>query len=340
MTFRKYLQDRYLICLAWLAFVMFTGFMLWLLPELALKWTDYLYIVLIQLLVLLVFLGLDYLRKRNWWQKLSAGSDTYLEQYLNGAKNNEEHLVQEYVNNQVKEHQRVLQQLIQNSQDQKDYIDSWIHEIKVPLAALDLIINAIEYDIADEKYVLLKNEWSKIDDYVDQVLYYARLDNFSNDYLIQEYSLKEILQPAIRSQTNYFIQKRLQLDIQGEDQHILTDGKWVSFIFRQLLSNAIKYTPENGQILITITRNGSGVSLALKDSGIGIPPEDLSRIFDKGYTGENGRFSNQHSTGLGLYLAKNLAKKLGAELTVESVVDSGTTMTLFFPFLSYYGEQR
>lgn len=112
------------------------------------------------------------------------------------------------------------------------------------------------------------------------------------------------------------------------------------FIFRQLLSNAVKYTPEGGTITVLISKNKQGIYLSLKDSGIGIPMQDQRRIFDKGFTGENGRKSEQHSTGLGLYLAHSLAKKLGHDLTVESTEGQGTTMTLFFPSLSYYNEVK
>ena len=121
---------------------------------------------------------------------------------------------------------------------------------------------------------------------------------------------------------------------------MLTDAKWIGFIFQQLLSNAIKYTPENGEIFILLDKSDKGVTLTVKDSGIGIPKEDLRRIFDKGFTGQNGRFSEMHATGLGLYLAQNLANQLGVELTAESTVGVGTAMTLFFPYVSYYQEQR
>ncbi len=226
-----------------------------------------------------------------------------LQEYLNTAEKEEELLVQTYINGLLQEHQQTMQQAINNQQDQKDYIDSWVHEIKVPLAAITLLVQSVEDDIPEKKYYLLENELGKIDEYVEQVLYYARLDSFSRDYLLQEYSLKEIVQSVVRTQANYFIQKRLQFSIEGEDEAVLTDRKWVIFIFRQLLSNAVKYTPEGGTITVLISKNKQGIYLSLKDSGIGIPMQDQRRIFDKGFTGENGRKSEQHSTGLRLYFA-------------------------------------
>lgn len=341
MTFWQFLKDRKDLLICGGLFMLVTVFMLWLLPEGGVRLSDALYLVLIQFSLLVMILVFFYLRRKNWWGKFTdKKQDSPLQHYLTGAKSNEEHLIQDYINQQVQEHQQLMQDVVASQKDQKEFIDSWIHEIKVPLAAVDLIMHSIEFDIDDEKYTLMQNELGKIDSYVEQVLYYARLDSFSRDYLIQEYSLKEITQPVISNQANYFIQKRLRLETIGEDQKVLTDSKWVGFIFQQILSNAIKYTPENGTIKITYEQRNKGVELAIADSGIGIPKEDLGRIFDKGFTGANGRLAEQHSTGLGLFLAKNLAEKLGIELSIESEQGKGTTVRLFFPTLTYYDEKR
>lgn len=341
MTIRKYLLDHWLSFIGWFFFIAVTCFILWLSPNTTVNLSMIGYLVLLQGLFLLLFLTIDFTLKRRWWHSLDISTQPpSLEHYLSDASMAEEKMVQEYINGLLIEHQLAMQQAITNQQDQKDYIDSWVHEIKVPLAALNLLLQSIEDDIPEQKYYLVENELNKIDEYVEQVLYYARLDSFSKDYLIQEYSLKEIVQSVIRTQGNYFIQKNLSFSIAGDDQLVLTDAKWVSFIFKQLVSNAIKYTAPEGSISVTIARTKEGAWLELEDSGMGIPQEDLRRIFDKGFTGENGRKSEQHSTGLGLYLAKNLADKLGHQLIVESVQGEGTTMRILFPFLSYYNEQR
>ncbi|MBO1306670.1 sensor histidine kinase [Enterococcus sp. 669A] len=339
MTFLRFLKDKLLILIGWIILSALMVFMIWLTPDLQGFMDNVAYLLLLQLFILFLFFAFDYYRKKDWYQQLSQKEDS-LQQFLDEADTEEEKLVQEYINQQVREHHQLMQQAISNQKDQKDYVDSWIHEIKVPLAAVGLILQSIEYDIDDDKYILLQNEVQQIDEHVEQVLYYSRLDEFINDYLIQEYSVKKIIQPVIRSQANYFIQKNIQLVMAEEDAQVLTDGKWIAFIFRQLLSNAIKYTPENGKIEVLITQKNDGAYLQLKDNGIGIQSEDLGRIFDKGFTGENGRTAQQHSTGLGLYLAKKLAEKLGVELTAESQWGEGTTMTLFFPRLNYYQESR
>lgn len=340
MTFIKYLKDRLLVLLGWGVLSSLLVFMVWLTPDLHGFWDNLSYLLILQLFLILLFFTIDYYRRKRWYRSFAQEEDSQLQHFIETASNNEEHLLQDYVNQQVREHHLMMEQLLDSQKDQKDYMDSWIHEIKVPLAAVDLILNSIEFDIPDEKFVLLQNEIQKIDEYVEQILYYSRSDEFVNDYLIQEYSLKKLIQPIIRSQANYFIQKNLQLTLADEDAKVLTDAKWIEFIFRQLLSNAIKYTPDQGRIDIRIEAKNGGVALILQDNGIGIPPEDLGRIFDKGFTGENGRKAQQHSTGLGLYLAKVLAGKLGVDLTAESTLNEGTTMTLFFPRLDYYHEER
>ncbi|MGX7205661.1 two-component system sensor histidine kinase SapS [Enterococcus pingfangensis] len=340
MTFINYLKDRLLVLLGWAVLSLLLIGMVWLTPNLHGFWDNLSYLLLLQLFLVFLFFTIDYQRRKKWYRSFDQSDDTQLQQFIESATSNEERVIQEYVNQQVRQHHLLTEQLLSSQKDQKDYLDSWIHEIKVPLAAVDLILNSIEFDIPDDKFFLLQNELQQIDEYVEQILYYSRSDEFVNDYLIQEYSLKKIVQPIIRSQANYFIQKNLQLTLTEEDASVLTDAKWIEFIFRQLLSNAIKYTPDHGQITIEITAKSGGVELSLQDSGIGIPPEDLGRIFDKGFTGENGRKAQQHSTGLGLYLAKTLAEKLGVSLTVQSTMDVGTTMTLFFPRLDYYHEKR
>ncbi|MGC6767320.1 two-component system sensor histidine kinase SapS [Enterococcus sp. LJL128] len=341
MTARKYLKDHWLFLIGWLLFIGVTCLILWLTPSVKLSTASISYLILLEFLVLVVVLAIDYLVRRRWWKKLDITDPSQrLEEYLKDASREDERLQQEYINSILTEHQKVMEQVIDNQQEHKEYIDSWVHEIKVPLAAVNLLLDSLEDDISEETYSLLENEFLKIDEYVEQVLYYSRLDSFSKDYLIREYSAKKIVQSVIRSQAYYFIQKNIRFSIEGEDQTVLTDGKWVEFIFRQLISNAVKYTPQGGEIKVKISRSREGITLLLEDSGIGIPQNDLQRIFDKGFTGTNGRMLNQHSTGLGLYLAKKLADKLGHQLSIASVEGAGTTAEIFFPFVTYYHEIR
>ena len=339
MSIWKYLKDQWWVFIGWFLFVGLTMFIIWLSPGVHLSVGTFWYLILIQSVVLGIILAVHYLSKRRWWQELSFHEgDSVLQKYLSTARSEEERLEQEFINQVIREHQENMQQMVTNQDEQKDYIDSWVHEIKVPLAASQLLLRSIEFDIEDNKYMALENELHRIDEYVDQVLYVARLDSFTKDYLIQETSLKQIIQPVLRSQANYFIQKNIRFSLVGDDHHVLTDEKWLVFILNQLISNALKYSDSNSVITVELSKNERGIWLSLTDTGIGIPPEDLSRIFNKGFTGNNGRNEETNSTGLGLYLAKSLTEKLGHNLYVESQVGQGTTFRILFPHLSYYAD--
>ena len=178
-----------------------------------------------------------------------------------------------------------------------------------------------------------------MNEYVEQVLYVARLDSFSKDYLVQEISLKAVIQPVLRSQANYFIQKNLHYAVEGEDQQVLTDEKWLGFVIGQILSNALKYTRTGGihiylknspvrNYVSNITPT-TPITLVIEDTGIGIRAEDLPRIFEKGYTGVNGRESNR-ATGIGLYLCNKIMNCLGHRIYAVSEEGKGTKVFLEF----------
>lgn len=339
MTFLHYLRDQLRLILCWFMFIGATVLVIWLTPNAPFNLASMIYLSLIGSVILFSYFSMDYTRKRKWWAQLEQQEEIDIGQpNLEKAFSHEERLYQSYFNNLHQEHFLLLNNVQQQAQEQKDYIDSWVHEIKIPLASLSLITENIEDDISDKRYLQLRENIHRMDDYVEQVMYYSRLDSFSKDYLIRSYSLKQLVQNIVRHSSHLFIEKNIRFDLIGEDRRVLTDDKWLTFILNQLLGNALKYTYPNGQITVAISHNERGSWLILTDSGIGIPAEDLRRIFDKGFTGTNGRNEEVNSTGLGLYLAKNLTEKLGHQLFVESIVGTGTTVTLLFPTLAYYNE--
>ena len=163
MTFLRFLKDKLPIFLGWVVLSALMVFMVWLTSDLRGFMDNVAYLLLLQLFLLLLFFVFDYYRKKDWFQQLDK-QEAALQQFLDEADTEEEKLVQEYINHQVREHHQVMQQVISNQKDQKDYVDSWIHEIKVPLAEVGLILQSIEYDIDDDKYTLLQNEVQKIDE--------------------------------------------------------------------------------------------------------------------------------------------------------------------------------
>ena len=193
-------------------------------------------------------------------------------------------------------------------EDMTDYYTLWAHQIKTPMAAAGLLLQ--EDPPPRER---LEAELIKIGQYVDMVLGYLRLDSDSTDYVFQDTDLDALLRQAVRKFARLFILKHISLDFQETGHTVLTDGKWLSFVVEQLLSNALKYTPAGGTVRIY----GDGETLVIADTGIGIREEDLPRIFEKGFTGYNGR-TGQKSTGIGLYLCRRVTEKLNHDLTIVS----------------------
>ena len=203
-------------------------------------------------------------------------------------------------------------------EDMTDYYTLWAHQIKTPMAAAGLLLQ--EDPPPRER---LEAELIKIGQYVDMVLGYLRLDSDSTDHVFQDTDLDALLRQAVRKFARLFILKRITLDFQETGRTVLTDGKWLAFVVEQLLSNALKYTPAGGTVRIY----GDGETLVIADTGIGIREEDLPRIFEKGFTGYNGR-TGQKSTGIGLYLCRRVMEKLNHDLTIVSRPGHGTIARL------------
>ena len=203
--------------------------------------------------------------------------------------------------------------------DMIDYYTMWVHQIKTPISALKLLIQTSESEISSD----LSSELFKIEQYVEMVLSYIRLGSNKNDFVLKEYDLDNIIRQAVRKYAPLFIRKKISLDFQPTNYKVLTDEKWLVFVIEQLLSNAIKYT-NKGKISIYSLENKK---LVIEDTGIGISKEDIPRIFDKGFTGYNGR-TDKKATGLGLYLCKNILDKLSHKIYIESEVGVKTKVIL------------
>ena len=205
--------------------------------------------------------------------------------------------------------------------DMVDYYTLWAHQIKTPIASMRLTLQNEDSDLARS----LSGDLMRVEQYVEMVLVFLRLDSSTTDYVIRRHSLDDIVRPAVRRFAGEFIRRRLRLEYQPLDHTVVTDGKWLGFVVEQVLSNALKYTPAGGRIRIY----GDGETLVIADSGIGIRPEDLPRVFEKGFTGYNGR-SDKKSSGIGLYLCRRIAENLGCEISAASAVGIGTTVSLRF----------
>lgn len=206
----------------------------------------------------------------------------------------------------------------QQFKDLEDYFTLWVHQIKLPISAIKLLLETEK--VPDKK--LLKSELLRINQYTDMVLAYLRMRSIDTDYVFEIYELDDLIRQAIRKFSTEFIRKKLQIQFDETHIKVLTDEKWLVFVLEQLLSNAIKYTNQ-GYVHIY----GNDNTLYIEDTGIGIDASDLPRVFDKGFTGYNGR-SDKKASGLGLYLCKNIIDKLSHRLELESQVDKGTKVIL------------
>ena len=201
-----------------------------------------------------------------------------------------------------------------------DYYTLWAHQIKTPIASMRLTLQNEDSDLARS----LSGDLMRVEQYVEMVLVFLRLDSSTTDYVIRRHSLDDIVRPAVRRFAGEFIRRRLRLEYQPLDHTVVTDGKWLGFVVEQVLSNALKYTPEGGSITIDAE---APATLCIRDTGIGITAEDLPRIFDRGYTGRNGRTYRQAS-GIGLYLCRRICRDLGHTITASSAAGEGTVLRL------------
>jgi signal transduction histidine kinase len=203
--------------------------------------------------------------------------------------------------------------------DLVDYYTIWAHQVKTPIAAMELTLQGEDSGLSRK----LKGDLFRVEQYVEMVLVFLRLGSETTDYVIRRCDLDEIIRGAVKKFAGEFITRRLRLAYQPTGATVLTDEKWLSFVVEQLLSNALKYTP-SGTISIYL-EEGSGTVLCIKDTGMGIAPEDLPRVFEKGYTGYHGR-RDKKASGLGLYLCKQICTNLGHGITIQSKLDEGTTL--------------
>ena len=200
-----------------------------------------------------------------------------------------------------------------------DYYTLWAHQIKTPISALSLLVESEP----SERNLMMKSELFKIGQYVEMVLQYLRLESETSDIRIEKQDLETMLKSSIRKYRTIFIEKGIKLSFEVEPMQVLTDEKWFCFAFEQILSNALKYT-HTGEIVIRISMEHP-FKLMIRDTGIGIQKEDLPRVFERGFTGYNGRMDKK-STGIGLYLCKKALNKLAHSLTIQSEVGVGTTV--------------
>lgn len=273
-----------------------------------------------------IFLVRDFLEEKKRRQRLCRLLETdevqdpdLVEEYYPRPESGTEALYQEIIRMLLEKRRQREDEVSGQFGDMVDYYTVWVHQIKTPIASMRLKIQNEDTDFSRE----LSEDLFRIEQYVEMVLCYLRLDSESTDYVFKEYDLDGIVKQAVKKFAGQFIRKKIRLEYTPLEKRVLTDEKWLLFVLEQVLSNALKYTRE-GEIAIILE---SGEVLCIRDTGMGIAPEDLPRIFEKGYTGYNGR-SDKKASGLGLYLCRRICRKLGHEIWAESVLNKGTAIRI------------
>lgn len=285
-----------------------------------------LYIVMLNVLLCLIFIFLRYPRETRFYKSLETWDQIYDLHAVILPRSPMELIMHEALSAQTDRYKRESRVNIQLLESEKDELLAWIHEVKTPLTAMQLMIERLPDETLQRQ---LMYEWLRIHHLLDQQLHQKRIPFMRNDLFINSVSLEPVLNQEIRALKSWCISKGIGFDVELEAEEVLTDGKWLAFILRQLLTNAVKYS-EASDILIRSSVREGHVVLTIEDSGQGIDPRDLPRIYDKGFTASRGR-QDGAATGMGLYLTRQVAEPLLIGLQAESVPGEGSVFTMTFP---------
>ena len=297
-----------------------------------------LYCAFIIVLVVALAILIEYKKKKDYYNELIKNMEDLKEKYL----------ISEIVKTPNFVEGRILKEILQDTgksmlenvnyykniqEDYKEYIELWIHEVKIPIAASKMIIENNKNEVTKS----IDEELDKVENYTEQALFYARSNAVEKDYIINKTNLKEIVNGAILKNKTTLLNEKTSIELSNlKDEEVYTDSKWAVFIINQIIQNAIKYSKkENKKIEISSQEKNDKVILYIKDNGIGIKKGEITRVFERGFTGENGRIIGQKSTGIGLYLCKKLCDRLGLGIELNSEKDKGTEVRIIFPKNSY-----
>lgn len=223
------------------------------------------------------------------------------------------------MNDDIASHKRI-------ASEYQDYIETWIHEIKLPIACIQLLCENNPGDFSNN----ISDELKRVENHVEQALFYARTTNLENDYAIKKTTLEVLVNNSLKKHAKVLIAQRVKIDKQALDKQIYCDPKWLDFILGQLIANSMKYKKDQLTLTFSSSEQADSVSLNIADNGIGIPAADLPRVFQRGFTGTNGR-QFAKSTGIGLYLCREMCNKMYLDLQISAALNQGTTVSIVFP---------
>lgn len=312
MSFIKYLKEVKILLALILLIMIIVNSIIFLDPYLSKGIGSLLYINLLVSISTMGFLLISY---KDYKSKINKFLN-----YVSSRNNDNTYLENNYlyknINKIITEYEENENSLKNELEEINDYMTNWIHEVKIPISVLEIIgKRAKDLDLRLSKDIV--SEVDRIDKLVEQAMYSSRAGNYNSDFLIKEINLDNVVKEVIKKNKYQFIYNKIDLQIDDLNKSVLTDKKWITHIIELIVDNAIKYSNIGGKIEIYIKENKNGTELHIKDYGIGIVPQDIERIFDKGFTGENGR-KRTKSTGMGLYISKKILNKLSHNIDVVS----------------------
>ena len=329
MSFIEYFKEKAIFIMINILVLIITGY---LLNGLGLSSYGIILICILNFLSAIAFFIYDYFNKNKYYKILLDRINSLDKKYFIADVTEESEFIEgkilyEIIEQATKSMKDDISEAIRNSKDYKEYIELWVHEIKTPIATCKLLIENNENEVTNS----INEEITKVEDYIEQVLFYARSSNIEKDYIIKEIKLNQCINSVIRKNTNVLIEKQIKVDIKDIDKIVYCDSKWIEFILGQIISNSIKYMDKKESILKICSKTiGNDILLKICDNGIGMDEKCVVKAFEKGYTGENGRRFGK-STGIGLYLCKNLCEKLGLGINIKSKEKYGTEVSILFP---------
>lgn len=329
MNLRDFIKERIVFIIINSLILLFTALLL-----MVLKVDSFavLFIVIINGAGILIYHIFDYLRKKQYYDEIKENMESLDKKYLiseviEEGTFTESKLIYDVICKGNKAMNDEIGEFKRGINDYREYIELWVHEIKTPIATCKLLIENNESPLTES----IGEEVCKLENYIDQALFYTRSNTIEKDYIIKEMSLSSCVNKVLNNNADSLIKKRVKINLGDLEKRVYSDSKWIEFILGQIISNSIKYiNKEYKELKIYCSESSKYVILNIEDNGDGISNKDLSRVFDKGFTGENGRKFGK-STGIGLYLCKKLCKKLGLDIKLISEEGKFTRVSIIFP---------
>ncbi|QVK17641.1 sensor histidine kinase [Mycoplasmatota bacterium] len=330
MKLRTYLKDeKWLVVLQISTFIFLIIF--FMLINLSLQ--DILIINLFMISLNILYHIIRFIRKRNYYNDLlyrfdSLDEKTLVSEFIDESLSEETKIYHDIIEGSCISYNNKIAEIEKMRDEYREYIERWVHEIKLPISVIKLISD--KTDTPDSRSIKEENEI--IEKYVEQALFYARSYNIEKDYFVNEIVLLPVVKKAINKHRSQVIAKNVHLSICQNSELVLTDSKWIEFVISQILDNAVKYSDETEpEVFIVIEKRDHSIILSITNNGKGIPSQDIKRVFEKGFTGQNGRAIG-YSTGMGLYLVKKICDGLGHKVVVTSERQK-TTVSIIFSVL-------